>query len=408
MLSRIIVLITALCPAIVYATPPLSTPWPCEVSYRITQGHNGGSHTGKGAWAWDIGIPQNAEVTAPADGIVRRVRMDSNRGGCDVSYGNDANHVIIDFGDGTEALLLHLAQNSSTLKVGDSVKRGEVVGRVGLTGWVCGAHLHFQIQQTCNSYWCQSIPANFESYGNPVSGTFASDNCPSCEAVATRDETTLVDEKDPGCFKRKSPHWWSVSEGQAGHHYFTYGADTAAPEALGEWFFDVAEAGDYDVEVHIPQTEAESRSATYTVFDGVNKSTVTVNQNQEKGWVRLGTYAMSIGERRYVSLGDNTGESVDLLRKLAYDAVRVIPFVPEPEPEPKPEPEPEPDPTEGESETDPMTPLPPPPEPDGTTESNQDDGDGAAQISVDSGCNGMGAGASWFFLMAMFYRRRRR
>jgi hypothetical protein len=133
MISRLIILIAALAPAIAYAAPPLSTPWPCEVSYRITQGHNTGSHVDKGAWAWDIGVPQNADVVAPADGVVRAIRMDSNSGGCDSAYANDANYVVIDFGDGTEALLLHLAQNSSTLKVGEQVKRGQVVGRVGLT-----------------------------------------------------------------------------------------------------------------------------------------------------------------------------------------------------------------------------------------------------------------------------------
>ncbi len=401
MISRLIILIAALMPALAYGAPPLSTPWPCEVSYRITQGHNTGSHVDKGAWAWDIGVPQNADVTAPADGFVRAIRMDSNSGGCDSAYANDANYVVIDFGDGTEALLLHLAQNSSTLSVGEQVKRGQVVGRVGLTGWVCGAHLHFQIQNTCSSWWCQSIASDFEAYGNPTSGSYVSDNCPSCEAVATRNETTLVDEKDPGCFKRRSNFWWSVAEGQADHHYYTFAADTAEPEALGEWFFDVAEAGDYDVEVHIPQTEADSVGANYTVFDGSNQTTTRVDQTQNKGWVGLGTYAMSIGEKRSVSLGDNTGESADLRIKVAYDAIRVVPIDPAPGEEPVPGEEPLP----GE---EPSTELPVPPEP--TTDTMMDSTGGAGTqatpVTVDSGCNGMGAGASWFFLMAVFFRRR--
>ncbi|MEZ4461654.1 MAG: peptidoglycan DD-metalloendopeptidase family protein [bacterium] len=323
MFSRIAILVSVLVPVAALAVPPLSTPWPCDVSYRITQGHNTGSHTDKGAWAWDIGVPENADVTAPADGVVRAIRMDSSRGGCDSAFANDANYVVIDFGDGTEALLLHLAPGSSSLKVGDRVKRGEVVGRVGLTGWVCGAHLHFQIQQTCSSWWCQSIPADFEAYGNPTSGSYVSDNCPSCGAVASLETPVVVDEKDPGCFKRRTTYWWSVNEGEGGHHYYTFGTDGAAADTQGVWTFDVAQDGDYAVDVFIPSTEADSTNASYVVFDGANASAVSLDQSAQKGWIPLGSFAMTAGEQRSVTLGDNTGEPYDLRRKLAYDAIRV-------------------------------------------------------------------------------------
>ncbi|MDP7110816.1 MAG: M23 family metallopeptidase [Myxococcota bacterium] len=91
------------------------------------------------------------EVWASAPGVVDRIRMDSTSGGCDAAYANDANYVVVDHGDGSAALYLHLDTNSSSLQQGDPVCAGDVVGRVGLTGWVCGAHLHFQIQDVCNS-----------------------------------------------------------------------------------------------------------------------------------------------------------------------------------------------------------------------------------------------------------------
>jgi len=121
-----------------------------------------------------------------------------------------------------------------------------------------------------------------------------------------------------------------------------------------------------------------------------------VDQTQNKGWVGLGTYAMSIGEKRSVSLGDNTGESSDLRRKVAYDAIRVVPNMPAPVEEPLP----------AEASTD----LPIPPDP--TTSADElpavtNDGEAqTTQVRVDSGCNGMGAGASWFFLIAVLFRRR--
>lgn len=110
---------------------------------------------------------------------------------------------------------------------------------------------------------------------------------------------------------------------------------------------------------------------------------------------------MSIGEKRSVSLGDNTGESADLRIKVAYDAIRVVPIDPAPIEEPLPDEEPLP----GE---EPSTELPVPPEPTTDTMMDSTGGEGtqATPVTVDSGCNGMGAGASWFFLMAVFFRRR--
>ncbi len=181
-------LLALILPSTLSATPPLYMPWPCDVTYRVTQGNNSSfSHTGRSQYAWDFGIPVGANVSAPADGVVRRIRMDSTTGCCDPSCGGQGNYVILDFGDGTEAMFMHLLANSSSLKVGDFVRRGTVVGKIGLTGYVCGAHLHFAIQSTCSSYSCQSIPASFVGFGVPVYNQYIkSNNCgPFCGANET-------------------------------------------------------------------------------------------------------------------------------------------------------------------------------------------------------------------------------
>lgn len=404
-------------PLSVWGVPKLSTPWPCDVSYRITQGHNGGSHTGNGAWAWDIGIPVGADVTAPADGTIRRIRMDSTTGGCSSSYGNDANYVVVDFGDGTEALLLHLQANSSTLRVGDRVKRGQVVGKVGLTGWVCGAHLHFQIQRTCDSWWCPSIQANFEDYGDPTTGTFASNNCPECETVITLADTTTIDERDPSCFTRETNFWWSVAEGQDDHHYYTFGTDAAQPETSGKWNFDVGEAGRYAVEAFIPNTEADSQGARYTIFDGQTQHTSNViNQSAQKGWVTLGTFDFTPGTDRFVMLGDNTGESYDLRRKLAYDAVRIAPKPPENPEEPVDPTDPQdpiiPGETNNSQEPDLNNQTPSnnenPNDPNVEADPNQVDESDSVNVTT-SACNSVGGIAAPLALgFAFLFRRRRK
>jgi hypothetical protein len=75
----------------------------------------------------------------------------------------------------------------------DAVRRSDRLGRVGLTGWVCGAHLHSQIQRTCSSWWCQSIAASFRGLGNPRDGdAVKSNNCP----IPDRDEDRVKDAAD--------------------------------------------------------------------------------------------------------------------------------------------------------------------------------------------------------------------
>jgi len=308
------------------AQPTLEVPWTCGASYMCTQDHNGGSHTGYGAWAWDFGLSEGTEVWAAAEGTVDAVRMDSNTGGCDAAYANDANYVAVDHGDGTAALYLHLQQWSSSLGVGDWVYTGEPVGRIGLTGWVCGAHLHFQVQSVCGSWWCQSMQAQFYDYGDPSYGDWlTSDNCgggPACAAVLDGGETT-IDETDSSCFHRVSQWWWDVEEGYDGHHYFTYATDEPDEETVGEWHFDVASAGHYEVRVHVPQTEADSQHATYQIHHADGVSSATLNQAEDKGWQSLGIYRFEGGEDERLHLGDNTGEDYETLgRKLAYDAAR--------------------------------------------------------------------------------------
>lgn len=184
--------------------PQLEMPWSCEHSYRVSQAHDTGSHLGKGTWAWDFNIPEGTVVTAPADGVIRMVRDDSTRHGCGPEFAWDANYVIVDFENGTEALFLHMKAGSARVTVGQTVQRGDALAEVGNSGWVCGTHLHFQIQETCDSWWCQSIPADFNNVGDPDRGaTLASNNCPAPESttetvVYKQDQFKNVENLDYG------------------------------------------------------------------------------------------------------------------------------------------------------------------------------------------------------------------
>ncbi len=83
----------------------------------------------------DIAAAQGTPIKAAASGIVVNTDTVSNSDG----FGN---RVIIKHGDGKATLYAHMVSPAS-VKVGQTVKKGQVIGKVGSTGLSTGAHLHF-------------------------------------------------------------------------------------------------------------------------------------------------------------------------------------------------------------------------------------------------------------------------
>ncbi len=91
--------------------------------------------------AVDFGAPTGTPVYASASGRV----IDSRYGGWNGGY---ALMIIISHDNGTQTLYAHLSENMT--KIGQNVKKGEIIGRVGSTGNSTGPHLHFEIRGAKN------------------------------------------------------------------------------------------------------------------------------------------------------------------------------------------------------------------------------------------------------------------
>ena len=81
----------------------------------------------------DVVAPLGTRVVAPADGIVTRV-------GPSGGFGNS---IFVSHGYGIMTRYGHL--QSFNVRVGQRVKRGDVIGTVGTTGRSTGPHLHYEV-----------------------------------------------------------------------------------------------------------------------------------------------------------------------------------------------------------------------------------------------------------------------
>jgi Peptidase family M23 len=89
-------------------------------------------------------------VLAPADGFVTFVldgRPDQMIGSRDNRY-QSGNNVVIDIGGGRYLMMGHLSPGSIQAKVGEQVKLGQQIAKVGNSGNTTEPHLHIQAQST--------------------------------------------------------------------------------------------------------------------------------------------------------------------------------------------------------------------------------------------------------------------
>ncbi|MDG3581195.1 M23 family metallopeptidase [Galbibacter pacificus] len=111
-----------------------------------------------------------ADVFAVADGIVSAVGSDflesptisdHPRHSADQATGN---YISIKIGDSQFAFYEHLRPGSIKVKVGQKIKKGELIASLGFTGQTTGPHLHFHVADTNSPLGAEGIPFVFEKF----------------------------------------------------------------------------------------------------------------------------------------------------------------------------------------------------------------------------------------------------
>ncbi len=105
----------------------------------------------------DFSAKTGTPIYSTGDGTVFKVRK-SKRG-----YGN---HVVINHGFGYKTLYAHMSKYS--VKKGQKIKRGDIIGYVGNTGTSVAPHLHYEVHKDgkkinpVNFYYNDLTPAQYE------------------------------------------------------------------------------------------------------------------------------------------------------------------------------------------------------------------------------------------------------
>ena len=143
-------------------TAIIPPPYGKNKRFLISQGFNGQfTHTGQGnRYALDVAMLVGEKVLAVKAGIIADARDDFSIGGAENYFLDKANYVTVMHDDGSYAIYAHILYGSLDVVIGQRIDVGQVLARIGSTGYSTGPHLHFVMRYNSGK-GVYSIPFKF-------------------------------------------------------------------------------------------------------------------------------------------------------------------------------------------------------------------------------------------------------
>lgn len=83
--------------------------------------------------------------------------------GVDFNHAILGNYVVIDHRNGEFSLYAHMSEDTLTVEVGDRVRQGQIIGRIGNTSNSDSPHLHFHLMDSANFQLANGLPVMFKN-----------------------------------------------------------------------------------------------------------------------------------------------------------------------------------------------------------------------------------------------------
>ena len=227
----------------------------------------------------------------------------------DSSQGYVDSGLIIDHGNGYLTTYWHM--DPISVKLGDQVNAGQLIGLSGNIGKSSGAHLHFGFRISSGS---KDVDP-FGWWGPGVTDVWGDSKWMwAGDSIADNGEAQMQ------LFYRS--YWNYDAVGYGGSSFYT-GAVTSAAKSTnwGIWGTYLSTAGKYDVFAYWPKRDDNATGVSYRVFSGDGVSDVSVNQAADGDrWVKLGTYNFNPGSYSVILTDLNTGTG----KRVYFDAVQWV------------------------------------------------------------------------------------
>lgn len=116
------------------------------------------------AYGSEVLAVADATVATVKDGIPQNIPGEDSRAVPITLETVGGNHIILDLGQGFFAFYAHLQPGSMRVKVGDRVRRGQVLALLGNSGNSTEPHLHFHVADANSALGSEGVPYRLDSF----------------------------------------------------------------------------------------------------------------------------------------------------------------------------------------------------------------------------------------------------